>query len=80
MQAHALEAAPEKRFWYGRVNGTMMMLFALAGAFGPLVTGYLFDLLGRYREGILLLAATFVLSCLFAAALGRMRRPGGEAA
>ena len=57
-----------------------MMLFALSGAFGPFVTGYLFDLQGHYRAGVLLLAATFVLSCFFAAALGRMNRMGGEAA
>jgi MFS family permease len=57
----------------GRVNGTMMMLFALTGAGGPLATGYLFDRFGGYLEAMLLIAGVFLLSCLFAAALGRMK-------
>lgn len=63
----------------GRVNGTMMMLFALSGSGGPIALGYLFDRLGRYREGAILLAAIFLCSCFFAAALEKLKRPKVEA-
>ncbi len=58
---------------FGRVNGTMMMLFALTGAAGPLTAGYLFDRFGRYLEAMLLISGVFILSCFFAAALARMK-------
>lgn len=63
----------------GRVNGTMMMLFAFSGALGPITLGYLFDLTGRYREGAILLAAIFLCSCFFAAALEKLKHPKVEA-
>ena len=63
---------------FGRVNGTMMMLFSLAGAAGPLATGYLFDRFGRYREAALLLVAIFLVSCLSAVAQGRLKNPTPE--
>jgi MFS family permease len=65
---------------FGRVNGTMMMLFAFSGSLGPVTIGYIFDRLGRYREGALLLAAIFLCSCLFAAALEKLKRSGAEGA
>jgi MFS family permease len=63
---------------FGRVNGMMMMLFAFSGSLGPVTIGYLFDRLGRYREGVILLASIFLCSCFFAAALEKLKRPGVE--
>jgi MFS family permease len=60
---------------FGRVNGIMMTLFALVGASGPLVTGYLFDRFARYQESVLLMAGIFLMSCLFAVAQNRMKKP-----
>ena len=63
---------------FGRVNGMMMMLFAFSGSLGPVTIGYLFDRLGRYREGVILLASIFLCSCFFSAALEKLKRPGVE--
>jgi MFS family permease len=60
---------------FGRVNGTMMMLFAATGALGSVATGFFFDLTGRYRESVALMAVFFLISCAPAAALERIKKP-----
>ncbi len=65
---------------FGRVNGTMKMLFATMGALGSAATGYFFDLTGRYRESVLLMAVFFLISGFPAAALERVKKPAKKPA
>ena len=61
---------------FGKLNGSVMMIFALFGALGAFTTGYLYDVSGYYRSAFLLLAAVHVAGAATAIPLGRMRPPG----
>ena len=61
---------------FGKLNGSVMMIFALFGALGAFTTGYLYDVSGYYRSAFLLLAAAHVAGAATAIPLGRMRPPG----
>ncbi len=61
---------------FGKLNGSVMMIFALFGAFGAFATGYLYDISGYYRSAFLLLATAHVAGAATAIPLGRMRPPG----
>jgi MFS family permease len=58
---------------FGKLNGSVMMIFALFGAVGAYATGYLYDVSGYYRSAFLLLAAAHVAGAATAVPLGRMR-------
>jgi MFS family permease len=60
---------------FGKLNGFVMMIFALSGALGSFVTGYLFDLTGNYFGAFLLLAAFFLAGAATAIPLSKMGRP-----
>ena len=60
---------------FGKLNGTVMMMFALSGALGAFVTGYLFDVSGSYRGAFMILAVANLAGAGAAVPLGRMRRP-----
>lgn len=62
---------------FGRLNGSVMTFFALSGALGAFLTGYLFDVTGSYRIAFLLLAAITLAGAIVATALSRMGRPPG---
>lgn len=57
---------------FGRLNGSVMMIFALFGALGAFTTGYLFDLTGSYWSGFLLMAAAHLAGAAAAVPLSRM--------
>ena len=59
---------------FGRVNGVVMMAFALWGSAGPWATGALFDLHGSYLWGLSMFAVMFFLCGVFALLLGWMKR------
>lgn len=61
---------------FGKLNGSVMMVFALFGALGAFATGLLYDFSGYYRSAFLLLAAVHVAGAAAAIPLGRMRPPG----
>ena len=52
-----------------------MMIFALSGALGSFVTGYLFDLTGNYFGAFLLLATFFLAGAATAIPLSKMGQP-----
>jgi MFS family permease len=58
---------------FGKLNGSVMMIFALFGAVGAYATGYLYDISGYYRSAFLLLAAAHLAGAASAIPLGRMR-------
>ena len=60
---------------FGKLNGSAMMIFALFGAAGAYITGYLYDISGCYRSAFLLLAAAHAAGAATAIPLGRMRPP-----
>ncbi len=57
--AHKWTSEEMGRLLFGRVNGTMIMLFAAMGTLGPVATENFFDLIVRYRESVLLMAVFF---------------------
>lgn len=57
---------------FGKLNGSVMMIFALFGALGSFATGYLFDISGNYRGAFMLLAAVNLAGAATAIPLGRM--------
>ena len=59
---------------FGRVNGVVMMAFALWGSAGPWATGALFDLHGSYLWGLSMFAVMFFLCGAFAVLLGWIKR------
>lgn len=56
---------------FGRINGSMLTVFALFGALAAFAMGHLFDLTGSYQSGFLGLAALSLAGAAGAAALGR---------
>jgi MFS family permease len=58
---------------FGKLNGSVMMIFALFGALGAFATGLLYDISGYYRSSFLLLAAAHLAGAATAIPLGRMR-------
>jgi MFS family permease len=60
---------------FGKLNGSVMMIFALFGALGAFATGLLYDIFGYYRSAFLFLAAAHVAGAAAAIPLGRMRPP-----
>lgn len=56
---------------FGRLNGTVMMLFALFGALGAFTTGLLYDISGSYRGAFLTLAAVHAAGAAAAIPLAR---------
>jgi MFS family permease len=59
---------------FGKLNGSVMMIFALSGALGAFATGYLYDIVGSYRSAFMALAAVHLVGAAAAMPLGRMRR------
>ncbi len=59
---------------FGRVNGVVMMGFALWGSAGPWATGALYDLHGSYLWGLSILALMFFLCGVFVLLLGWIKR------
>jgi len=64
---------------FGMLNGVIMLVFSVFGALGAWATGALYDASGGYEEAFFLMAAIFGAGALFAAALGRMKKPEAEA-
>jgi MFS family permease len=64
---------------FGMLNGAIMLVFSVFGALGAWATGALYDASGGYEEAFFLMAAIFGAGALFAAALGRMKKPEAEA-
>jgi MFS family permease len=60
---------------FGKLNGSMLTIFALSGALGSFAMGYLFDLSGSYWSGFMALAAVSLTGAGAAVTLGRMYRP-----
>ncbi|MHB8769826.1 MAG: MFS transporter [Syntrophales bacterium] len=58
---------------FGRLNGSVMMLFALFGALGAFTTGLLYDISGSYRDAFLALAVAHAAGAASAIPLARMR-------
>jgi MFS family permease len=65
---------------FGKLNGSVMMIFALFGALGAFVTGHLYDMSGCYRSAFLFLAAAQLAGAATAIPLGRMRPPAASTA
>jgi MFS family permease len=59
---------------FGKLNGSVMMIFGLFGALGAFLTGYLFDISGAYRSAFLLLAIVNLAGAATAVPLGRMQQ------
>ena len=57
---------------FGRLNGLTMMFFALFGALGGYITGYLFDIWNSYRIAFLLLSAILMVGSAAAIPLSMM--------
>jgi len=60
---------------FGKLNGSVLTIFALCGALGAYLTGSIFDATGSYRIAFSLLAAIHLIGALTALALSRMGRP-----
>jgi MFS family permease len=60
---------------FGKLNGSVMMIFALFGALGAFATGLLYDITGYYHSAFLFLGAAHLAGAATAIPLGRMRRP-----
>ncbi len=60
---------------FGRLNGSVMMLFALFGALGALTTGLLYDISGSYRGAFLAFAVVHAAGAATALPFARMRPP-----
>ena len=58
---------------FGKLNGSVMMVFALFGALGAFAMGLLYDITGYYRSAFLFLAAAHLAGAASAIPLGRMR-------
>ena len=61
---------------FGKLNGSVMMIFALFGALGAFAMGFLHDITGSYRSAFLLLAAAHLAGAAAAVPLGRIQPPG----
>lgn len=59
---------------FGRLNGLAMTCFALCGALGGYLTGYLFDSQNSYKIAFLLMAAVLLAGSAAAIPLGRMAK------
>ena len=55
---------------FGQIYGFMYGAFMLGSAVGPVLLGLLYDRLGRYHEGMWLLSAVTLLSCVLIGLLG----------
>ena len=58
---------------FGQLNGSIMTIFALFGALGAFLTGYLFDVTGTYRSAFLLLAVSHLSGTVCAVGLGKIQ-------
>lgn len=56
----------------GRILGTIMLFFAVGGSAGPVITGYLFDYWGNYRNAF---ALQIFIAFVAAALIFLMRKP-----
>jgi MFS family permease len=59
---------------FGRLNGSAVTVFALAGGLGSFVMGHLFDISGSYRSAFMMLAFASLAGAGAAITLGRMYR------
>ena len=50
---------------HGQVFGTIIVAFTVGASLGPLLTGYIFDITGRYQLAFLILAAFGVIGVIF---------------
>ncbi len=69
------------RLAYGAITAVQGMPVAVAAAIGPVVAGWLYDLLGNYQLALWLTALAFLLAALGVAvtpAAGELRNRGGE--
>jgi len=60
---------------FGKLNGSVMTIFALSGALGSFAMGYLFDISGSYWSAFMVLAVLSLIGAGSAVTLGRMPRP-----
>ena len=73
------------RLSYGKIYGLMMAVYTVGATSGPLMLGYLHDLTGNNRAGVLVLMAELGLTAVLFATLGAYRyalvqNPGGAPA
>lgn len=63
---------------HGLIYGVVHLGFTAGAAFGPVVTGYIFDLTGSYQVAFLVCAAFGIIGIMLAAILRPTRRPQGR--
>ncbi|MFC1964404.1 MFS transporter [Chloroflexota bacterium] len=58
---------------HGLIYGAVTFGFAIGGAIGPVITGYIFDIMQSYKAAFLVAAALFVISLILAILLKPLR-------
>lgn len=59
---------------FGKLNGSAVTIFALSGALGSFIMGYLFDISGSYWSSFMMLASVSLAGAGAAVTLGRVYR------
>ena len=60
---------------HGLIYGAVGLGFTIGAAFGPLLTGYIYDTSGSYRTAFLLCAGVTVIGVIAALVLRPIKRP-----